>query len=131
MFIDTSGFLCFLDDRDFRHEAASSYFQNARSRLTHSYVLTELVALAASRGFSRKITLGFLSEIFNDPRIEIVWADDYLTEIAVDFLTKRMDKSWSLCDAVSFLVMDDNAITDALTTDHHFEQAGFVRLLEG
>lgn len=130
MFIDTSGFLCFLDDRDFRHERSKSYFRDARPRLTHNYVLAELVALAQARGFSRKITLGFLSEIFDDPRIEVVWIDDYLTEVAVDFLQKRMDKSWSLCDAVSFLVMDDNSVTEALTTDHHFEQAGFVKLLD-
>jgi predicted nucleic acid-binding protein len=47
----------------------------------------------------------------------------------MDLLNARMDKDYSLCDAVSFLVMRERGITAALTTDHHFEQEGFVRLL--
>ena len=42
---------------------------------------------------------------------------------------KRADMSWSLCDAVSFVLMARHHIWEALTTDHSFEQAGFVRLL--
>jgi predicted nucleic acid-binding protein len=45
-------------------------------------------------------------------------------------LRQRPDKQWSLCDAISFLLMSQHGIQDALTTDHHFEQAGFVRLLK-
>ena len=40
------------------------------------------------------------------------------------------DKTYSLCDAVSFLLMRERGITEALTTDRHFEQEGFVRLLQ-
>jgi uncharacterized protein len=46
------------------------------------------------------------------------------------FLQGRLDKSYSLCDAVSFLLMRERAITEALTTDRHFEQEGFTRLLK-
>lgn len=42
----------------------------------------------------------------------------------------RLDKSYSLCDAISFLVMRQRGLSEALTTDHHFEQEGFVRLLK-
>jgi len=45
-------------------------------------------------------------------------------------LRQRLDKDWSLCDAVSFILMREYGIEDALTSDHHFEQAGFRRLLE-
>ncbi|MEM9809150.1 MAG: nucleic acid-binding protein, partial [Cyanobacteria bacterium P01_D01_bin.56] len=44
-------------------------------------------------------------------------------------LVQREDKTYSLCDAVSFVLMCQRGITDALTTDRHFEQEGFVRLL--
>lgn len=130
MLIDTSGFLCILDKRDFRHPRAAEYFISARSRLTHNYVLAELVALAESRNFSREITLDFLSDMFEDPQTEIIWVTENLTERAIIFLRKRNDKEWSLCDAVSFLLMKEYGISEALTTDHHFEQAGYVKLLE-
>jgi hypothetical protein len=42
----------------------------------------------------------------------------------------RPDKYWSLTDCISFVVMKDHQITEALTGDHHFEQAGFVALLK-
>jgi len=41
----------------------------------------------------------------------------------------RADKEWSLTDCISFVVMEDRGLTDALTADHHFEQAGFRALL--
>lgn len=53
-----------------------------------------------------------------------------LHQSATDLLTKRLDKSYSLCDAVSFVVMRESGVLEALTTDHHFEQEGFTRLLK-
>jgi predicted nucleic acid-binding protein len=47
----------------------------------------------------------------------------------MDLLLARHDKTYSLCDAVSFVVMRQHHLAEALTTDHHFEQEGFQRLL--
>lgn len=130
MLIDTSGFLCFLDVRDSRHDKAVALYRSKLFRLTHSYILVELVALADARNFSRTKILGFLSELFDDELVKIVWVDDLLTQNALTFLGERLDKKWSLCDAVSFLLMESYEVREALTTDHHFEQAGFNKPLE-
>jgi predicted nucleic acid-binding protein len=130
MFIDTSGWLCTLDERDLRHERANELFLTARNLITHSYVIDELVSLCLRRKFSRARTIGFLDELFHDPTIEIVWVEEFLTLRAFALLKERNDKSWSLCDAVSFIIMQDRNLNEALTTDHHFEQAGFIKLLD-
>ncbi len=40
----------------------------------------------------------------------------------------RPDKEWSLTDCISFAVMSEQHIVEALTRDRHFKQAGFVAL---
>jgi len=99
-------------------------------RLTHSYILAEFVALAYSRGLPRRQSLAFVADIQDDPMVEVVYVDESLHRAALNLLQERLDKTWSLCDAVSFLLMQQRGITEALTTDHHFEQAGFIRLLQ-
>jgi predicted nucleic acid-binding protein len=55
--------------------------------------------------------------------------DETLHRNGILFLANRLDKNYSLADAISFLLMRRYGVTEALTTDHHFEQEGFVRLL--
>ena len=60
----------------------------------------------------------------------IIHIDEDLDAKSWELLSNRVDKKWSLVDGSSFIVMQENNITESLTTDHHFEQAGFVRLLK-
>jgi len=129
MFLDTSGFLCCLDPRDVRHAEAVTHYNSAHVRMTHNYVMAELVALAEQRGLSRKATLEFLVELETDKRIEKIWIDRQTHCKARELLETQLDKKYSLCDAVSFVLMRDRNISEALTTDGHFDQAGFRRLL--
>jgi uncharacterized protein len=130
MLLDTSGLLCFLHQDELHHAAAVEYLTQAKGiLLTHNYILAELVALALVRRLPRSIVLSYLQELQTNPKVEIVWVDELLHQAAMNLLQTRQDKSYSLCDAVSFVLMRQRGITDALTTDKHFEQEGLQRLL--
>ncbi len=98
--------------------------------LTHSYVLAEFIALAHARKLPRRQSLLFAADLLDNPKIEVVWVDEAMHRGALSLLQARLDKSYSLCDAVSFLLMRLRGINEALTTDRHFDQEGFIRLLE-
>lgn len=89
MLVDTSGWYCALDEHDERHKAA-------RTVVTHSYIISELVALCHRRRVSRRRMLEFLSELLEDRKTEIIWTDERLTKVAFDLLKARDDKDWSL-----------------------------------
>jgi len=97
--------------------------------VTHGYALVECVALAHARGVPRRQTLNFVTDIAESSVVEIAWITPQFHENAMNMLRSQLDKSYSLCDAVSFVLMRERGIYDALTTDHRFEQAGFRRLL--
>ncbi len=130
MLLDTSGLLCLLHASEYQHQLAIAYYEAASTRITHNYVLAEFVALAAARGLPRAETLAFVADLQASPEVQVVFVDDALHGAALELLRDRLDKTWSLCDAVSFILMQHRSLTEALTTDHHFEQAGFVRLLD-
>jgi uncharacterized protein len=129
MLLDTSGFFALIDEDDSRHELARQLYEGASVRLTHSYILAELIPLAGARGLPRQLALGVSEQILNDTKIETIWVNKLLHARALELLDKRTDKAYSLCDAMSFILMRERRLTDALTTDKHFEQEGFVRLL--
>lgn len=129
MFIDTSGLLCLHHRRELQHDEAVQYWDERTNLLTHSYVLAEFVALADSRRLPRQPALEFVYDLVDHPSVEVVYVETALHRQGIEFLLQRLDKRWSLCDAVSFVLMQRRNLTEALTTDHHFEQAGFVRLL--
>jgi len=122
MLIDTSGWLSLYHEGEAEHAAAKDAFNAGHLFITTNY--------AHKRGFSRQKCLAFGIEVLRDQNIEVVWIDDDLHLRAVELLTARLDKTYSLCDAVSFIIMRDRNLTDALTTDKHFEQEGFTRLLK-
>lgn len=129
MLLDTSGLLCLMDLDDERHPEAQTCFDAAPDKITHSYVLAEFVTLANVRGHNRASALAFLADLQDSVEVEVVYIDRELHRTALDLLRQRTDKDWSLADAASFELMRRRNLTEALTTDRHLEQAGFVRLL--
>lgn len=130
MLLDTSGLFCYYHQNELQHADAVTFFKTAPIRLTHSYVLAEFIPLCQTRGLGRGGALTFAADLLDDPLVEIIWVDEALHRSAMALLQRQIDKTYSLCDAVSFLLMEQYGITEALTTDHHFAQAGFVRLLK-
>ena len=129
MLLDTSGLLCCFDADEARHADAVRHYQGAGLRLTHNYVLAEFVALTQARRLPRDPSLEFAVLVLADPDDETIWIDRTIHAQAMQLLQSQSDKTYSLCDAASFVLMRQRGILEALTTDRHFDQAGFRRLL--
>jgi predicted nucleic acid-binding protein len=129
MLLDTSGLLALHHRAEPQHAQARAAYRAAGVRFTHNLILAEFVALANARRLPRLPVLAFLADLLDNPDIETVWVNESLHREAIALLMARPDKRYSLCDAVSFVLMRHRSINDALTTDRHFEQEGFRRLL--
>lgn len=132
--VDTSGWLCHFDIAQPQHQDAITFIgvclAEGRRLITTNYVLAELVALMSSRNVPRPSVIAHVETIKNHPNVDMIHIDSSLDADAWDKLKSRPDKDWSLVDCTSFVVMQQRGMTEALTTDHHFEQAGFIRLLK-
>ncbi len=129
MLIVTSGLFAYHSAAEQNHTDAITLFESASRKLIHSYILAELVALAYARRLPRQPVLAFIRVLLDHPQMDVVWVDADLNSRALRLLEERDDKSYSLADAVSFNLVRDDAMTEALTTDRHFEQEGCRRLL--
>ncbi len=134
IFADTSGLAPFLVPALAEHAQVvgivRSHMKSGGSFVTTNYVLTELLALMGSRTrLSRPQILRAIESIHQSSRFEIVHITPELHQSAFALLQARPDKNWSWVDAASFAVMRGRGLTPALTTDHHFDQAGFERMI--
>jgi predicted nucleic acid-binding protein len=135
IFGDTSGWANFVDPRQPFHALAFRVYYDLRRQqgliVTTNYVLAELVSLLLSplrMPHSRIVWV--INRIKASPILKVVHIDPSLDAEAWDLFQRRPDKTWSLVDCASFVVMQKRGINEALTSDVHFEQAGFVRLLK-
>lgn len=129
-FADTVYLLALLNPQDQWHEPASRLTRPSQERLvTTGWVLMEVGnALAESR--HRVLFANFVRGLMTAALVEIVPATMDWFERGLQMYASRPDKGWSLTDCISFLVMQERGITEALTNDHHFAQAGFQILLK-
>ena len=135
VFVDTAGRLALLNARDGLHTLAvtvAGELQWRRVKLTTTeFVLIE-VADAFATPLLRAVAVEFYRGLHqsNTPyAVEIVPVDGELLSKAWALYGQRPDKFWGLMDCTSFIVMREQGITDAFTSDHHFAQAGFTCLL--
>ncbi len=129
VFADTAYYLALLNPRDALHPRSLEQSRALISPvLTTAWVVQEL-ADGLSSPKSRGAFLSFLETLEADENTTLIEPDPALWRRGLALYRTRPDKAWSLTDCISFIVMTDHGLTDALTGDHHFEQAGFRALL--
>jgi predicted nucleic acid-binding protein len=130
-FADTYYFLALRNPKDLAHGPALKLTRKhpRRKLITTAWVLTEVADALASpenrSGFS-----DLLARLQSNRNAKIIGCTQDLFDEGVTLYRNRPDKAWSLTDCISFVVMQREELTDALTGDHHFEQAGFKALLK-
>src|SRR5207245_793573 len=123
LFADTSFFVAFISPIDEQHAKACSYMDHHSGPITSTnWVLAELGNLLR-KPEDRSLFAPLVRGLHRDKRFVILSAHDELFEEALALYDRRADKEWSFTDCTSIVVMNDQKLTTALTTDHHFEQA--------
>ena len=130
LFVDSFYYIALLNPRDTYHQPA----ERIAPTITGSHFwTTDLVPIEIANTMSvpplRDHAAAYLRTLQKSSDTTIVRLSSDLFERALSRYEQRPDKEWSLTDCLSFIVMEDHAITEALTGDHHFKQAGFRPLL--
>ncbi len=119
-------------ERDAAHEQALAYFSqlglSKHPLCTTDHVIAETLTLLRARKYGH-ICETFYTIVKNAKELKIEATKWEKFQQAVEFFLKHDDKGYSFTDSLSFIVMRDLKLTEALTTDKHFEQAGFKALL--
>jgi predicted nucleic acid-binding protein len=129
VFVDTSFFVALISPRDFLHERSLDLSrQEWGQRVTTEFVLLEVSNLLANSS-ARNLLAELVSRLRSDPTVVVVPCTTERFQQGLSLYTSRADKQWSLTDCISFQVMCEHGLTETITSDHHFEQAGFKAFL--
>jgi uncharacterized protein len=132
IFLDTAYVNALVNTRDQWHDAAVQWEEklaaDKRRLVTTEFVLIEIAdGLAAVR--FRVQAVQVIGTLQASSLVEIIPASSQLFTAALELYRSRGDKDWGLTDCASFVVMSEHGLSEALTTDDHFRQAGFRALL--
>jgi uncharacterized protein len=133
VFVDTAAWIAILDRDDDLNSAAQKVMQDLE-RQQAKLITTEFVLLEVADGFAAPATRATVARFISNLRssisqVKIIPISSKLFDRGLSLYQQRLDKGWELADRTSFVVMDDNQISQAFTSDRHFEQAGFTKLL--
>jgi predicted nucleic acid-binding protein len=130
IFIDTMYVVALVNEIDEYHERASELskkYENS-SFVTTDGVLLE-IANALARNYKEQ-AVKIIEDFRSSDDVEIIHLNLPLFDKAFERYKIYLDKTWSLVDCISFEVMKEKGLTEALTGDKHFEQAGFNCLMK-
>ena len=132
VFVDTAAWLALINSQDDFHDLAIKVRKKLK-RNGYNFTSTDFVFLEVADALNnprfRKQTIMFINRFKRLPDLDVIPVSDSLFQQEWQLYTQRLDKDWGLTDCISFVVMQQENITEAFTTDKHFEQAGFIRLL--
>jgi len=132
VFLDTNGWLALLNSSDALHATASSVWSDLLRR-SSTIVLTDWIVAETGNGLARTSARSRFPQaveiIRQSPRARLISVSAALLQASLDLYGSRPDKTWGLVDCASFLVMQEYRVVEVITTDRHFEQAGFRCLL--
>lgn len=126
VFLDTSFVIALVNEKDQYHgqaEALSFTFEKS-ALVTTGAVLLEIGNALAKEFRSEAVSV--IKILSQSVRVEVAEIDSNLIEKGLAVYEKYADKNWGLVDCISFVVMREAGITDTLTFDRDFEQAGFT-----
>jgi uncharacterized protein len=132
IFLDTSFAIALSSVTDRNHVRAvqlANQIETDKTRLVTTQAILLEIGNALSNQRHRVAAIQLLESLETDPSVEVVLFTNSLYKLAFNLFKQREDKEWGLVDCISFIVMQDRGITDALTADTHFQQAGFRALL--
>lgn len=132
VFLDSSYAVALSSTTDQHHQRAveiSETLESGGFRLIATRAVIIEIGNALAKARYRKASTALIASMDGDPTIEIVPLSESLYKRAFDLYRQMADKEWGLTDCISFTVMKDRGLTDALTADEHFKQAGFRALL--
>ena len=133
VFLDTSYAIALSVLNDEHHEGAIRLAEQLEAEGT-GLVTTRAIILEIGNALAglryRKAAMQLLDALESDPRVEIIPITEEVCARAFELYRNRLDKEWGLIDCISFIVMEERKLTDALTADDHFRQAGFRALLK-
>lgn len=132
VFLDTAFLYARINTRDQWHAAALLWEQKIAAE-KRRLMTTEFILLETADGLAdvatRPITVQLIEALQMSSSTEIILAFSHLLQRGLELYRRRQDKNWGLTDCISFVVMNDYGLTEALTSDAHFQQAGFRALL--
>lgn len=129
VFADTSFFVAMIGERDEHHRRAVDFMQGYHGQLlTTDFVVLEL-GNYLHRVKDRPFFASIKRSLENDKEFAVVESTRELLNRGIQLYLNRHDKPWSLTDCISFVVMEEHGLTEALTSDGDFQQAGFKALL--
>jgi uncharacterized protein len=130
--VDTAAWIALVNTRDELHSRAEQTMLSC-ARITANLVTSEFVLIEVANSLCtvswRDKAIKLIDGLRALPNLRIIPADTSLLSEGWVLYSSRLDKEWSLTDCISLAIMQKQQIDAAFTSDHHFEQAGFVKLL--